>query len=235
MGQEEIFAMRIVPALALCLVGPAAFAAPAPGLIAAGGPGDVAALVGAEPANAVDTLRAAALLGLGDPVDVIFAGVTPATPRAEAEALAGAAVAAAPDLAEQVAAASIVAAGIEGDLARLAALAAAVIAPLLAAELTPAARGAEIREVLIALLSLADPALAAPLAEAVAALTPDPADDGAALLAALAPSLQTGAVNPGQGPGRGFGARPDIPVVLPPRLPEIARPRRPDRDAPSAN
>lgn len=207
--------------IALTLAAGMAAAAPSPGLVEADGPADVAALVLSDPGAAAETLLAADLLGLGDPVAVIFAALSPETPAAEAEALAVAAVTATPQAADQIVAAVIAATDIGANQARLNALIAAIMPALTTAGLTPEVLATEVLEILSALASLADPGLLPGLADQIAALTPDPGDDGGSLLAALGPGVETGAT---QTP---FGDSP------PPAL--TITPASAAQDAPSAN
>lgn len=192
----------------------------------------MAALAAARPADAAELMRAAAALGLGDPVDVVFAGLTPETPDAAAGALAGAATAAAPTSADIVLAAAIAVAAPEGGFDRLAALLRPVALAVEAAELAPAARAAEVAEIMAALAALTPPAGLPRLAALLAAITRE-ADDAETLLAALATGVETGALRP---PFRrpppfvgpvGKAGRGPFPLVLPPG--------RAEDDAPSAN
>ena len=208
-----------LPAIAIVFAASAATAAPSPGLVDASSPEDLVALALAEPATAGETLAAGFGLGLGDPVSVVFAGIGPATPAADAEALAAAIVAADPPAADLVAASSLSALG-PVAATRATGMVIAIIEALEAALPPGDELEAEIIEVLAAVAGLLDPAalpaLAAAIAEATAA-----DDDGATLLAALGPGVETGAIATPFGDGAGA-----TPVVTPDSA---------DQDAPSGN
>ena len=162
-------------------------------------------------------IRDAVGLGVADPVELVFALITPQTPAGESEEIAGALTLAAPRRADEVAASAALAADIVGDEGRLIGLIDALLGALAAAPLDEAARAEETREVLAALLSVADPELKIALADAVAG------GDGAALLAALGGGPETAAIAL---PPRPFGEGP-VGLTL--------TPGSAAQDAPSAN
>lgn len=164
-----------------------------------------------------DLIRDAVGLGIADPVDLIFALVSPDTSPAESNSIAGSLTLAAPRRADEIAASIAIAAGIVGNEARLTGLIAALLDALNAAPLDDAARAEEVREILAALLSVTDPDLRIALANAVAG------GDGAALLASLGEGPETAAIT---APRRPFGEGPAGLTLTPGNAAQ---------DAPSAN
>ena len=186
-------------------------------LIEAKSTAEAAAVIRAADTGRADLIGDAIGLGVADPVELIFALITPETPAGEGERIAHALTLAAPRRADEVAASTAIAAGVVGDEARLIGLIDALVSALAAVPLSDADREAETREVLAALLSVADPELRVALADAVAG------GDGAALLAALGDGPETAAVI---APPRPFGEGPSGLTLTPGNAAQ---------DAPSAN
>ncbi len=178
---------------------------------------EAAAVIRAAPDGRADLIRDAVGLGVADPVELIFALISPATSPSETEQTANALTLAAPRRADEVAASTAIAAGIVSNEARLTGLIAALINALNAAPLDDAARQEEMREVLAALLSVTDPKLRIALADAIVG------GDGSALLASLGDGPETAAV---LAPRRPFGEGP-VGLTL--------TPGNAAQDAPSAN
>lgn len=212
--------MKLLLTAAIAVWGAAVLASsPADGqtLLNATSAAEAASVIRAASGGQADMIRDAVGLGVADPVDLVFALVSPATPRDEAELIANALVLAAPRQADEVAASTAIAAEIISDEARLTGLIAALITALNTAPLDDAARQEEVREVLAALLSITDPDLRIALADAVAG------DDGAALLASLGEGPETAAIT---APRRSFGEGPAGLTLTPGNAAQ---------DAPSAN
>lgn len=164
-----------------------------------------------------DLIRNAVGLGIADPVDLIFALVSPDTSPAESNLIASSLTLAAPRRADEIAASIAIAAGIVGNEARLTGMIATLLQALNSAPLDDAARVEEVREILAALLSVTDPDLRIALANAVAG------GGGAALLASLGEGPETAAIT---APRRPFGEGP-VGLTL--------TPGNAAQDAPSAN
>lgn len=178
---------------------------------------ETAAVVRAATDGRAGLIRDAVGLGVADPIELIFALVTPATPPSESEMIAHALILAAPRRADEVAASTAIAAGIVANEERLIGLITALKAALKAAPLDDAAREEEEREVLAALLSVTDPTLRVALANAVAG------GDGTALLASLGDGSETAAIASQR---RSFGEGSDSLTLTPGNAAQ---------DAPSAN
>ena len=186
-------------------------------LVAANTTADAAKVILAAPNDRVRLIETAGGLGVADPVELVFALITPATAAADSEAIAHALTLAAPRRADEVAASTALAAAITDEQGRLVGLIAALMSALAASPLDEATRSEEAKEVLAALLSVTDPRLRKALADAVSS------GNGAALLAALGEGPETAAIIP---PPRPFG---DPPAGL------ILTPASAAQDAPSAN
>lgn len=186
-------------------------------LIEAKDTADAVAIIEAAGPERIALIGDAVGLGVAEPVELVFALISPATPAREGEQIARAITLSAPRRADEVAASIAITAAIINDESRLVGLIQALLGALAAAPLTDEARKEEAREVLAALLSVADPDLRIALADAVAG------GDGAALLAALGEGPETAAVN---APQRPFG---DGPFGL------TLTPGSAAQDAPSAN
>lgn len=178
---------------------------------------DAALAIQTAEVGRADLIRDAVGLGVADPVELIFALVSPVTAAGEVEEVARALTLAAPRKADEIAAATAIAAAIVDDEDRLISLIDALLTGLAAAPLNDAARAEETREILAALLAVTDPELRIVLADAVAG------GDGATLLAALGDGPETAAIN---APSRPFG---DGPLGL------TLTPGSAAQDAPSAN
>ena len=211
--------------LLILLLGPAmlgaallpASPAGAQSLIAATNSAEAAAVIRDAGADQADLIRNAIGLGVADPVELVFALVTPASSAAETNRIANALTSAAPRRADEIAASTAIAADVSGDEARLVGLIRALMQALNVAALNDEAREEEKREVLAALLSVTNPELRLALADAIAG------GDGAALLAAIGDGPETAAITP---PPRPFG-EPPIGLTL--------TPGSAAQDAPSAN
>ena len=175
------------------------------------------AIIRAAETGRGDVIRDTVGLGLADPVDLVFALISPETPVREAERVAFAITLAAPRQADEVAASTAIAAAIVSDESRLIGLIGALLDALDMTPLEDVAREEERREVLAALLSVTNPELKLALADALSG------GDGAALLAALGEGPETAAIAP---PARPFG---EGPVTL------TLTPGSAAQDAPSAN
>lgn len=178
---------------------------------------EAASVIRASVDGKANLIRDAVGLGVADPVELIFALVSPDTSPAESNLIANSLALAAPRRADEIAASTAIAAGIVSDVARLTGLIAALLDALNAAPLDDAARAEEVREVLAALLSVTDPDLRIALANAIAG------GDGAALLASLGEGPETAAIT---APRRPFGEGP-VGLTL--------TPGNAAQDAPSAN
>ncbi len=186
-------------------------------LIEAASAAEAASVILAASEGRADLIRDTVGLGIADPVDLIFALISPDTSANDTELIANALTLTAPRRADEVAASTAIAAGIIGNEARLTGLITALIAALDAAPLDDAERAEEVREVLAALLSVTDPDLRIALADAVAG------GDGSALLASLGEGPETAAITP---PRRPFGEGPAGLTLTPGAAAQ---------DAPSAN
>ncbi len=205
----------LTAAMSVVLLSPAQ--ADSPALIEAASAAEAASVIRAASTGRAELISDAVGLGVADPVELIFALVSPDTSPSETELIANALTLAAPRRADEVAASTAIAAGIISDKARLTGLIAALVSALNAAPLDDAAREEEMREVLAALLSVTDPNLRVALANAVAG------GDGAALLASLGVGPETAAITP---PRRPFGEGPAGLTLTPGAAAQ---------DAPSAN
>lgn len=186
-------------------------------LIEAASAAEAASVILAASEGRADLIRDTVGLGIADPVDLIFALISPDTSANDTELIANALTLTAPRRADEVAASTAIAAGIIGNEARLTGLIAALIAALDAAPLDDATRAEEVREVLAALLSVTDPDLRIALADAVAG------GDGSGLLASLGEGPETAAIT---APRRPFGEGPAGLTLTPGNAAQ---------DAPSAN
>lgn len=204
-----------------------ATAAPSAGLIDARDAADVGRLVLAEPAEAADTLAAAAALGLGDPAAVIFATLAPGAPPEQAAALTAAAATAAPGSADLFVAAALAASGARESVVMQESILRAAIGAVEASTLTASRKAEEVIEIVAAFSALIDPEILPRMAALAAELTAAD-DDAEMLLAALGEDVETGATRRRPFENAGPAAdRTPFPLALPPQAE--------GRNAPSGN